>query len=500
VWIKKILISEQLGGAKEYVFSKKTLITSSGVNTQGKSTLMRFIVWSFGFEIDLTSEFFDQNLLQTKVLVVSDDESWVLLRRGDAVSVLHGVSEDVQLNDLDNEKFEPIGNASDRSKEILENIYGEVGSERLLSQLIGLHYVDQDQGWTVYNSGIVVKKYSDKRTGLRLDFEKIVAYIQGHELEYEGAVSKIRELQEKKGKYDVLLNSNFDNSSYSSPALKLDESIENEVDDLKFKLNYVKNRISDLRESEVDFDAIRRLVNSYSLRVRIGNDIVNVTEENLVMNPNHSKIFTNQIQELEKLRRGLEARLKKISSLFDEENQIDRTYARISEVLSRAIISERSLKDGFETTNLSLQQNRDKLKKYYDIPQVLAEIAKSISEVSEKLYLPPVEPDKVYVNQLSESGAMRNLRVLTYRFGMLRWVEDKLGIELPIFIDSPGNNEMDDQNMEIMGEFLNDFFDGRQVVIATNKVGETEMSVPSWQTNYTEISLDNGVLGTRQHK
>lgn len=496
MWIKKLLIEEDFGGKKEYTFNQKNLIVSSGTNTQGKTTLMRFIVWALGFEVDLTSSFSEQNLLQTKILISNSDTQFVINRRGDAVSKLNVVDEAVELDALNNDEFVKIGNVSDKDMSIYETVYGITNYPAVLKQILGLHYIDQDQGWSVYNSGIVVKKYSDKRTGIRIDFKSLIASIEGHEQEYQKAERDIHSLKAKKVKYEALLTSINANFAEDGSDIELDDSIRGEIDALKVKLSYVESRISELQDAMVDWDAIRQLIKGYKLRVKVGNEIVNVTDENLVFDKTNLNVFKDQIAQLNILKKGITTRLQSLSSFVDENNTVDTTFARISKIISSSIISDKNILQESERIEADLKAKREIIKKYYDIQDVLKEIAGYISGISEKLNLKSVSADKIFTKQLSESGAVRNLRVLSYRLGMLKWVESQLGIELPVFIDSPVNNEMDEINLQVIGNLLNQSFEGRQIIVATNKLTAVDPQYLTWQEGYKKILLDNGVLGT----
>ena len=265
---------------KIYEFKESTLITSDGSNSRGKTTLIRFIIYSLGFSIPLTDGMHGQNY-KTKLEFTNKENEYIVERENEEIIVRrNGIK-------LENDK-----------NTYLLNLFS-LSSFEELDNFLGCFYIDQEKGWTLLNRGRII----GKRT---FNIEKLISFLnkldlvrqkikENESLELEER--KIRVLEEmSKIKADLIL--------------KEEEEIElKEVIDIERKMDIINSEVKSLRHQQ---NSLNNLLNDhkkfveklslYGLKIKVEVDgkekIYPIKTDNIVGFNSEDKFIKLEIDDL----------------------------------------------------------------------------------------------------------------------------------------------------------------------------------------------------------
>ncbi|EME7155028.1 hypothetical protein OU497_002642, partial [Enterococcus faecium] len=170
---------------KTFLFSENVNLVVSKENSVGKSTLLRLLFYSMGYSIPGTKGIKFKNV-KTK-LTIETSKGLIILERDDKFI-------DFKQNGNTHLFFLP------NDSESLHSFIFETDNEKVLSNILGAIYLDQEKGWTLLNRGIVIgKQYfnlKDLISGLAERESRTL------ELELESVVSEQKKYKTMKNLYD----------------------------------------------------------------------------------------------------------------------------------------------------------------------------------------------------------------------------------------------------------------------------------------------------------
>ena len=209
--------------------NSNTCLFYSENNSTGKTTLMRAILFTFGFSIPNTELVkFEKYEFE---LALTNGEQLTVYRRGNLLRI-------------NEEEFDlPVD-----ERVVLSKIF-KTDNPELLSNILGTIYFDQDKGWTLLNRGTIIGAN-------RFNIESFFRGLKGDESKesYE-MVERIKFLERKIDEYTLLESISkyrdglmTDNPSPTPVLYQSDIKLETQIEELKIQLHDIESEIATINE------------------------------------------------------------------------------------------------------------------------------------------------------------------------------------------------------------------------------------------------------------
>jgi hypothetical protein len=434
-------------------------IIYSEKNSVGKTTLLRFLIYSLGYAIpNLKGVFFERCELDleiednTKILchIIRNKHSIVLKREDHEFNY----SLPYDLNELHTKIF------GIQNNEVLDN-------------LLGTYYLDQEKGWTLLNRGKVIGK-------IPFNIERLIRGLSDRSCQdLENQLSSIeRELKKYKqmfdiAQYQVELKKRGENIAFDTPTEEIEKELDvlyNERQPVSEELDRIKNVI----RKNIDF---KKYITSFRLvvedkeghRIPVNEDTLvdfRDTTEYLIAK---RKIVHNQFVEIDRKIKVLEQRRQQQETLFNVQTRIQAFDADVSKmkvdvVTTEKIINqlekEKKLLD--ETISRKIKQNNPII---FELYSLIVAYTKELR--IEDRYVSP-NHDFIFTDDLkSLSGAIFHKIVFSFKISYVKIIDKYTNVKLPIILDSPSGREVDKVNIEDMMKILERDFSDHQILIAS---------------------------------
>ena len=447
---------------RTFDFSKGVNLIFSKENSKGKTTLLRFMLYSLGYNIPSTRKIrFDHCEV---VVRISCD------RAGDIV--LSRFSSDFIEAMINGEKKTYI--LSDQQHELHGIIFG-TENQNILKNILGAIYADQEKGWTLLNRGTAIGS-------IRFNIEELIRGLSG--CDCSDLIRREKQLERELGKYRQMFSvAKYRESVVSeSGSLVADTyTVESDVafSQLLIQQNALQNELKRIDKTLTDNKRVRHYVAEMKLMVQLPDGTtVPVTAENIVglsdtidyliakrkMVSSDLRSVMHQLSRAQKEQDTEEEQLaffkseslieifdKKIAAVPIDVVAIDKEIKRLEKALKsiRKEISVKTKSDAGVTKSL-----------YENMVKFATELGVGNSESIATSYL--------FTSNLKElSGAVLHKTVFAFRLAYIVEIEKYLGIKLPIILDSPSGKEVDQTNIQLMVNILKRDFADNQIVIAS---------------------------------
>ncbi len=444
-----------------YDFGENTLITSHAGNTQGKTTLIRFILYALGYKIPQTDGMKIYEY-KTNLEVLHDNKKYSLIRDGQKQYITDGnnTTQLVQANDLG------------ESIPMLSIVLG-IKNEYISSSLLGCFYIDQEKGWTLLNRGIVIGK-------IRFNIEQFLINIE-NKVEFENYFLENRTLENGIERANFLLKVMKENYIYNETPEENRKEIINTIKNLEKEKNILSQKIySKKRELDILKDILFQNEN-FAKKIEDMNIIINYNGKDIVVNKENLKSYDYNNDILEMKRNEIEL---EIVYLEKENNKIKTEIRKIrkdneetdsNNELSKLFSKLKNNDFSAEELELLKDSNRRKIKENNKI--INEEIKKTIDEFWEILLpiLNDLEIGKEYKDKkiiltndmAGKSGTQMHQLSLAYKIALTKLVEVKFGIKLPFIIDSPRASEMKEEVATLMLEITKKYLPNNQLIVSS---------------------------------
>jgi hypothetical protein len=446
------------GFKKEFKFEKNNLIHSD-VNSVGKSSLLRLILYVLGFNIPSTKKL---NFAKYDLFLdVEKDnkENIIVYRKDNFISITKNNQEydfslPTDIYEIHKEIF------SIENKDVIQN-------------LLGVFYVDQEKGWTLLNRG----------TPIGSNHFNIVSFIQGisnrscEELNKKlNAVNRqIKKYQHMSdtAKYQKEVNVAGENIAYDT----LDEELQRKLEVLELERQPIANEAKRLKDIIRKNTAFADYIASMKLYVKTndGNKIP-VNKETLVgFDDNLDYVIAKRTMQ-EKELSVLDNKISNIKKqLFKKQDlvNVETLVQSFDSDISKISINQIAVKNVIE----KLEKEQNKIKE--EIKQntkennpIISEMHSIISSYAKELgvdesYVSPSN-DYIFTSDLkSLTGAIYHKIVFSFKLAYIKMVETYANCNLPIILDSPSGREIDAANISEMIKILNRDFSNHQIIIAS---------------------------------
>ena len=447
---------------KNIEFSDKVNLIFSNKNSRGKTTLLRFLLYSLGYNIPNTRKFKFTNC-EVETVINSEISGDISLLR---------ISKDFLDVTIDGTKQTFI--LPDQQDELHNILYG-TDNKDVLNNLLGAFYVDQEKGWTLLNRGIAIGS-------IRFNIEELIRGLSNRDC--SNLIRKEAQLSRELNKYRQMFSvAKYRESIIAESGTLIGESytdtVNTEVEQLLLRQKALKAELNRIDHTLNDNNRFKKFIAEMKLLVEADDGIVvPVTEKNIVGLTDtidfliaKRKLVSAQLatvaRQLLQLQKQTEVEEEQLS-FFESESMIEIFDRKIAAVPINAVAIDKEIKRLEKTLKAIRQEISSKTKQNNDIVNSLY---KNVVKYATELEVGDEESiacSYIFTSNLKElSGAVLHKTVFAFRLAYIIEIEKALGIKLPIIFDSPSGKEVDTANIQLMVNILKRDFSDNQIIIAS---------------------------------
>lgn len=459
--IKSICIKE--GFYSRFIeFSDNANLIHSKQNSKGKTTLLRFLLYSIGYSIPNTRKIkFERCEVETCIFTEKIGEV-TLSRTANSHIVLSA----------NNERTTYV--LPEQQNELHSILFGTDNAD-ILENLLGAFYVDQEKGWTLLNRGVAIGS-------IHFNIEELIRGLSGRDC--TALIQQETKLSRELGKYKQMFSvakyqETIETEEGSLAVEQYDEKIDYELEQLRIRQKALKKELRRLDRALKDNKQFSKFIAEMKLLIQGPNGTaIPVTEENIVG-------FNDSIEYLITKHKLISAELTSVlSNISARDNQ------RQSEVEQLSFWESETMMQVFDRRIASLQINavaiekeiRELEKKLSDVRQAITNSTKTNNDVVNSLYQnvlkyameleigsnATIPSSYLFTSNLKElSGAVLHKTVFAFRLAYIIEIERAIGVKLPIILDSPSGKEVDQENIKLMMDILKRDFSDHQIIISS---------------------------------
>ena len=442
-------------------FSKEVNLIHSDKNSKGKTTLLRFMLYALGYNITNTKKI-KFNQCEVELIVENEKKEEIKLVRNN-----------LPIIQIEKNKKKKVYVIPEQQDELQEMVFG-IENKDIISNLLGVYYIDQEKGWTLLNRGIVIGS-------IHFNIEELIRGLSG--INCTDLIEKETQLKRKISKYKQMLSiAEYQQILQNEKGLvtnSYEDKIDSELDSLLIKQREIKEELRRIDKILSDNKHFKKFVIEMKLLVKTSSgEIVPVTENNIVGLNDAIELlvtkrkltfarFVDVTSKIEKKQKKFDKEYEQLK-FFELVNQLEIFDKRISSIpLNRIIIKQ-------EITNLE--------KEVKDIREEISRITKNNNTIGSYIFeiiikyatelkigdKNSISPTYLFTSNLKElSGAILHKTVFAFKLGYISAIKKKLNIKLPILLDSPTGKEVDQENIKLMMNILKRDFSDHQIIIAS---------------------------------
>lgn len=460
--IKSLLLKEGIF-ANTDTFSDFTLIHSKQ-NSKGKSTYLRLLFYALGYAIP-SMKGLEYSRIYSEI---------VLSERGREFKIVRSLNSMTVENNEDNTKL--IYALLSEHTAFLSYIF-DSDKIKILNNILGIMYVDQDKGWSLLNRGTVIGK-------IHFSIEELVAGLSG--IDCDELLVKKQTLKNDEKKYLAMININdLSEEVYANNGEIFISDVEKELASaislIDLQIRDLKDKIGVIEASIKKEEDFWKFIDSMCLRVKHEDLIIDVNRNTVI----HS---SEPIEYLKARKNLLGADMKSLLKQKAElQLKLDKYYATNSEWTQWAgdtqetIINRQLSTFSFDqdTVNKLLTKTQSDLRK---VTKQITGILRSNNEVIQKIFnhvkkyakmlkiQDKIDANKDYIftsDLKSFSGANLQKLVFAFKVAFLKAIEEVLGTKLIFVLDSPRGKELDSENLKLIMKIVEEDLAENQVIVAS---------------------------------
>lgn len=476
--IIRLIISDTYRELFNRSFECKNLIWSQS-NSKGKTTLIRFILFSLGYDVPSTKKV-NMKAYITKLEIENNNKIFVLIRNKNILKVI-----------CDSEKFQKEYNLENSNIQA-QSIFLDIDNVKLIENLLGTYYIDQEKGWTLINRGKVIS------SKIHFNIEDFILGLSS--IDVSTLDTKINSKSTEIARYSAILNL-VELDETQQDDYKEDENLirlKNQKANIMYNIGELSNQINDLSNLIDSNDNLIKMIESYKLSIRVdGDKQIRVNRNNIVDFNINQFMLESQRKELLIEKNHLNEKLMYIINRLSEYD----TLVNVDDVSKQVIkqVKESSLnqvnlehlieqlkkeKKGYEKQKVDIVESKS---------EIITYIVNKIKEYATRIGVYEGYIDKetnyLFTNNLKEySGALYHKVTLCYRLAYYSAVKKYQNIDLPFIIDSPGSAEVDSDGMKAMMELVSDVIKDNQIIVSS--IFDDELGFD----HDNKIILQNGIF------
>lgn len=459
--IKKLILKEGIEINVDE-FSEKSNLIYSSTNTKGKSTYLRLMFYALGYQIP-NMRGVNYNNISTEITFSEKDKEYLVNREGDLLYVK--VDENTMNFTLPSEHLA-----------FLSYIFG-YENIKVLKNLLGFMYVDQDKGWSLLNRGTVIGK-------IKFSIEELLSGL--NDVNIDNLLEQKSKLQLDRDKYSAMLNIHeLSEQVYEHNGEVFISNVEKELTE---KIAYCNLKIENAKQSLKELNSVilkekqfYNYIDAMCLSVQKDGVVIPVNRDTLVNSTaNYEYLKARRsilITDIEKLKREQSVFEVKLSdyeiknmqiTLFNDETKdviIDKQLASLN--IDQKIVEQLldKSKEELKKVNFSIKNtikvNNPYITKIYDY---VIKYAKLLGVDDKMVY----KEDYIFTSDLkSMSGAVLQKMVFAFKVAFLKVIEENMNTKLFMVLDSPKGKELDDNNTQLIENLINEELQLNQIFIAS---------------------------------
>ncbi|MCB4409178.1 hypothetical protein [Latilactobacillus sakei] len=431
------------------------VLVYSDQNSFGKTTFLRLILFSLGWNIPSTKGI-DFKKVHTEILFENNGTLFEFERLDNNLTVIK------------NKKIEEHFDLKFDLESVLSIMTG-ISNPQLLENILGTIYFDQEKGWTLLNRGIVIGS-------IRFTIETFLEGLSG--MNFIDLREKIKRNEKELAGYQLLLK----NLNHKEETTKEEETMDWTIYDnlnealrtQNIDISLIEKQMKSLESAKRDNKKFLKMITSFGLRVKSGSEEIVVSDENIVGFQQNQSLLNARIAILRrdynsmlKNKIEIEEKLKQQDKLFSLDSQLDRFNQSVSDLNISASSVESIIKD--------LRSEKQLMKKKITKDIMASNLSLELYELIVKFatflnvdsYLKD-NPNFIFTSDLKKySGAVLHLLVYSFRLAYLYLLQKYTGNLYPIIIDSPFGKEVTGENVMLMYKMLDKYFPDNQVITAS---------------------------------
>ena len=434
----------------------------SNENSKGKTTLLRLMLYSLGYNIPNTRKIkFERCEVVSTIFV--DNVGEIVLSRYSNDFIEATIADEKKTYILPDQLHD------------LHKIIFKTENADVLNNILGAIYADQEKGWTLLNRGTAIGS-------IKFNIEELIRGLSGcdcsdlirRESQLSKDLSKYRQMASvAKYREEIIEESGTlvsDSYSVESDAV---------IAQLLIKQKALQSELKRIDKSLSDNKRVRQYVAEMKLTVQLPDGtIFPVTPESIVGLTDtidfliaKRKIAATDLRsimhQLANVQKEQENEAEQLA-FFQSESMIDIFDKRIASVPIDAGAIDKEIKH-LEKALKSVREEISRRTKsdtgvvmslYENMVKYATELGVGNSESIASSYL--------FTSNLKElSGAVLHKTVFAFRLAYIAEIEKHLEIKLPIILDSPSGKEVDQANIQLMMNILKRDFADNQIIIAS---------------------------------
>lgn len=447
---------------RTFRFEKGVNLIFSNENTRGKTSLIRFMLYSLGYNIPHTRNFRFDNC-SVVVSIECERQGEIILSRNSIDSIELKQNGKIKTFVLPEEIDE------------LHKIIFQTENLNIVHNVLGAIYADQEKGWTLLNRGTTIGS-------LHFNIEELIRGLSNcncedllkHENQLTQELARCRQMLQVAQYRDSLLAQQTD-LTFNDNSTKY----EAEINQLLIQQKSLQKEINRINQILKDNKRIASYIEEMKLLVKlpdgthfpITSDSIIGLADSIDFLVSKRKIVSSQLSAVARQIETIDDRKKQdalSSKLFETENLLDSLNKKIATLPVNASIIEREI--------------RNMEKRLKDIRKEISKKTLSNSKIMQSLYtnmvryaselgvgsVKTLSPNYLFTSNLKElSGAVLHKMVFAFRLAYILEIEKNLNIKLPIVLDSPSGKEVDSRNIQLMMNILKRDFNLNQIIIAS---------------------------------
>lgn len=446
------------------MFSEKRNLVYSKYNSKGKSTYLRLLFYALGYPIPQMRDIKYSDII-TKLNFEEKGREFCVTRDEDIFSVENLTNNELMYYSLPMEH-----------EAFLSYVFG-FDNIKILRNLLGIIYVDQDKGWSLLNRGIVIGK-------IGFSIEELLAGLNN--VDCDELLAEQARLQMDSKRYKALLNIHeLSEEIYEKNGeifiSDIERDLQNGIALCNLKISHLRKSLREIEAVLRDDKAFYNYIDTMRLEVQQGGVIIPVNrntiknaKSNFEMLKARRSILLTDIDKINKEKYSLQDRLQE----YLEKNtpitllQGVSSNIMINRQLANVSIDQTMVEELLEETTRRLKQVNKMLKEKikYNNPYI-DEIYKYVLRYSRMLKIEDKikhKADYIFTDDLkSMSGAILQKMVFAFKIAFLKVIEKEMNTKLFMVLDSPKGKELDDDNSELIDSLISEELIENQVIIAS---------------------------------
>lgn len=443
---------------KEFSFSQKINLVHSNVNSVGKTSLLRMILFAMGYPVPSTKGLKFEKY-RYKIKIADEKNNMFIIKRFTNYCILQQGMEETTFS-LPTEFIK------------LQQILFGISNESILDNILGVIYADQEKGWTLLNRGKVIGSIS-------FNIERFLQGLSDNSCDelYKNLDAVNRQISKYKhmmniAEYQKSLNELGENIAFD----ETNEDVENKILVFEFEKKPLAEELKRLKNVFHKNISFKKYITQMQLYVEGPEGRIPVNETTLCGFKDNNEylsarinIIASQISEIEKKIDTLQKKVEKEATFVAIETLIDNFDSNISKININQVAVENVLKKLMKERKhindaiINATKANDNL---------INEMHKIISNYALELGVDTTyvsaNKDYIFTHDLqSLSGAILHKIVFSFRLAYIQLLRERTGCIVPIILDSPSGREVDSDNVNDMMKIVERDFAEHQIIVAS---------------------------------